>query len=96
MSDTTANLTMAGAVLLTGLSALLLLVGATSYARMRAPRLLWVSLAFAGFLVQGVYLTMLAYRDRGAVATGSAGALPVIITLDVVILALLYLAAVKR
>jgi hypothetical protein len=96
MSPATANLTVAGAVLLTGLSLLLLLVGLVSYTRTKSARLGWVSLAFAAFTVQGFYLSIRSYRDRAEIAEGSAGPYPVLIFLDVLIVVFLYLAAVKR
>jgi hypothetical protein len=96
MSATTANVAMAGAVILTGLAFLLAVVGAFSYSRTKAPRLVWVTLAFLGFVAQGFYLAMIAYRDRGDIAAGQGGPVPTIIALDLAIVAFLYLAVLKR
>lgn len=96
MSALAANLTVAGAVLLTGLSLLLAAIGAVSYLRTKSMRLLWVALAFAGFAVQGIYLWMLSYRGRSDVAEGSAGPFPTLLGLDLAIVVLLYLSVLKR
>jgi hypothetical protein len=96
MSALTANLTVAAAVLLTGLSLLLALVGGFSWSRTRSARLAWVTLAFAAFAVQGIYLWALSYRERSSVSSGSAGPFPTLLGLDLAIVALLYLSVLKR
>ncbi|MEK6976192.1 MAG: hypothetical protein AABY18_07605 [Candidatus Thermoplasmatota archaeon] len=95
MSALEANAAVAAGVILTGLSLLLLAVGVVSYTRLRHGRLLWVSVAFLVMAAQGLYLTVLAYKDRAAISGGdlSLGALAVV-NLGVVIA--LYLAVLKR
>jgi len=91
-----ANVAMGAAVLLTGLSLLLSVVGLVSWSRLRHPRLLWVSVAFALFAAQGVYLAERAYAARAEIqAAGLDGLLPTVTFLDLAIVLALYLAAWK-
>ena len=96
MSAATANLTVAAALLLAGLSILLTIVAVASYARTKSPRLAWISAAFVAFAIQGVYLTVLSYKERGEIARGLGGPVPMLIALDLAIVAFLYLAVLKR
>lgn len=91
-----ANVAVGAAVLLAGVSLLLAVVGVVSYLRIGHKRLLWVAAAFVGFLVQGVLLASVLYRDRGAVAAGQADVLPWLAVLNLGIVAALYLAVLKR
>lgn len=95
MSALGANLAVASAVVLSGISALLLAVGIVSYARLRHGRLLWVCVAFLVMAAQGVYLTLLLYRDRAAVAAGDYS-LAGLTLVNLGIVLALYLAVLKR
>jgi uncharacterized membrane protein len=90
-----ANAAVGAAVLLCGLATLLFVVGLVSYLRLRHSRLLWVGLAFLLLGIQGVVLSILAYRDRAAIAAGDSPltSLP-LIGLGIVVA--LYLAVLKR
>lgn len=90
-----ANVAVAVGVLLTGLSLLLFVVGAASYARVRNAKLLWVSLAFLGFAGQGVYFSVDAYARRGELAR-ELDAMPVLAAVNLAIVVALYLAVLKR
>lgn len=95
MSALAANLAVASAILLTGLSMLLMAVGLVSYLRLRHSRLLWVTLGFLGMAAQGLYLSVLAYQDRAAIAAGDQ-AITTLAIVNLVIVFALYLAVVKR
>ncbi len=95
MSDLAANLAVASAIVLSGLSLLLLAVGVVSYTRLRHGRLLWVNLAFLIMAGQGTYLTLLAYKDRAAIAAGDLSVTTLAFVNLGVVLAL-YLAVLKR
>ena len=90
-----ANLAVAAAVVLTGISVLLLAVGAVSYARLRHGRLLGICVAFLVMAVQGVVLAVLSYRQRGAIADGEL-ALPGLSAMNLAIVLALYVAVLKR
>lgn len=95
MSALGANVAVASAVILSGLSLLLLVVGVVSYTRLRHGRLLWVCVAFLVMAAQGAYLTYLAYRDRAEIAAGDLSvATLTLVNLGIVIA--LYLAVLKR
>lgn len=96
MSAHLANLAVGAAVLLTGVSLLLTLLGAISWRRVRHARLLWITLAFAAFSAKGAYLAQHAYDARGELAAaGLDGFLPVVVLADLAIVIMLYLAAWK-
>jgi hypothetical protein len=90
-----ANLAVGAAILLAGLSLLLAIVGFTSYARLRNARLLWVSFAFVGFLVQGAALAWRSYEARGDIASGGTDLL-LFSLLNLGIVLALYFAVLKR
>jgi hypothetical protein len=90
-----ANLAVGAAVLLSGVSTLLFVVGLVSWMRLRHARLFWVGLAFLLLAVQGVLLTILAYRDRGAIAAGNSSFTGLAFVGLGIVLAL-YLAVLKR
>jgi len=96
MSTLLANLAVAVGVLLVGISMLLLVVGLVSYARLRDRRLLWVSVAFAGFLAQGMWLSIDLYHRRGAIATDGWDTLPALAAVDLGIVLSLYVAVLKQ
>lgn len=95
MSALAANLAVASAVVLSGLSLLLLAVGLVSYARLRHGRLMWVCIAFLVMAGQGLYLTLLAYQDRAAIAAGDAS-ITTLTFVNLGIVIALYLAVLKR
>lgn len=95
MSALAANLAVGAAVVLSGLSILLLVVGVVSYTRMRHGRLFWVCVAFAVMAAQGIYLTFLAYRDRAAISGGEMS-LTALTVVNLGIVIALYLAVLKR
>lgn len=95
MSAFGANLAVASAVVLAGISTLLLAVGIVSYTRLRHGRLLWVCAAFLVMAAQGVYLSLLLYRDRAAVADGDYS-LAGLTLVNLGIVVALYLAVLKR
>lgn len=94
MGALAANIAVAVGILLAGLSILLMTVGLVSYFRVRHPRLLWVSLAFAAFAGQGVYVAFDAYNRRGELAQ-SWDALPAVAAVNLGIVLALYLAVLK-
>ncbi len=96
MSSEWANIAVAAAVLLCGLSLMLCVLGLTAYGRMRNAKLLFVSLAFLGFALQGAYLAWLAYQKRADVAAGSAGEFPILTVANLAIVTVLYMAVLKR
>jgi hypothetical protein len=95
MSELAANLAVGCSILLAGVSALLLLVGLVSYARVRHPRLLWVALAFSLMCAQGVVLALASYRDRLAIAEGELF-LPGLAVLGLATALTLYVSVLKR
>ena len=95
MSDVTANAAIAGAVILSGISLLLLAIGVISYTRLRHGRLLWICIAFLVMAVQGAVLTFLTYGDRGAIADGDLS-LPGLTAVNLGIVLALYFAVLKR
>lgn len=96
MSAILANVAVGAAVLLTGVSLLLALLGALSWRRVRHARLLWITLAFAMFAAKGAFLAERAYDARGELdAAGLSGLLPVVVLADLAIVLALYLAAWK-
>lgn len=95
MSAFAANVAVASAIVLCGLSLLLLAVGVVSYTRLRHGRLLWVNVAFLIMAAQGTYLTVLAYRDRAAIANGDFS-LTTLAFVNLGIVLALYLAVLKR
>lgn len=95
MSALVANLAVAAAVVLVGVSFLLFVVGIVSYYRMRHMRLLWVGLAFLFMAIQGGVLTYLAYTQRGDISQGEVSfATLAFVNLGIVLA--LYLAVLKR
>lgn len=95
MSDVTANAAVAAAIILSGISLLLLAIGVISYTRLRHGRLLWICIAFFVMAVQGAVLTYLSYSDRGAIASGDL-ALPGLTAVNLGIVLALYFAVLKR
>ncbi|MFO1533071.1 MAG: hypothetical protein ABR562_05135 [Thermoplasmatota archaeon] len=93
----TANVAVGAAVLLTGISLLLTIVGFVSFARLRNGRLLWVGLAFLGFAAQGATMAWWAY-DRRAELAAAPGVpdLLVLASMGLAIVVGLYLAVLKR
>ncbi len=94
MGAALANLAVGAAILLTGVSAALLVIGLVAYGRTRHLRMLWVSLAFALFVAQGALLGWDAFQRRDEIAGGSAFPGLVFVNLGIVIA--LYLAVLKR
>lgn len=95
MSDLTANVAVAAGIVLSGLSLLLLAIGVITYTRLRHDRLLWVCVAFLVMAGQGIYLTILAYRDRASIADGDLSLASLAFVNLGVVLAL-YLAVLRR
>lgn len=95
MSVFQANLAVAVAVLLAGLSALLAVVGLLTWRRIRHAKLAWVALAFVLFAAEGVYLARDAYLRRGELADGW-DALPWLALGNLLIVLCLYFAVLKR
>jgi hypothetical protein len=95
MSALLANVAIAAAIVLSGLSVLLLVVGLVSYFRLRHTRLLWVGIAFLLMAGQGIVLTVLAFKDRGAIAAGETSFTSLAFVNLGIVLAL-YLAVLKR
>jgi hypothetical protein len=97
MSDLIANLAVAAAVLLTGVSLTLAVLGWLAARRIKHPRLYWVALAFLAFAGKGGYLVLLAYRERAAIAAAGMGELiPLVTLIDLGIVLALYFAAWTR
>lgn len=80
-------------VCLMGFSLLLLITSIISYVKVKNTKLLFVSLAFLGFFIKGLLLTL-------AVLIGSFkepfGASMAILVLDFAILIMIYIAVVKK
>ena len=93
MDAALANLAVGAAIVLTGVSAVLLVVGLIAYGRTRHVRMLWISFAFALFLVQGLVLSWQVYGERGDIA---ASRLPALVFVNLGIVLALYLAVLKR
>lgn len=91
-----ANVAIAAAILLAGLSLTLFILGAVAATRLRNPKLWFITLAFAGFAAQGVYLALLAWQRRADVAADAAGEFPVLAVSSLAIVILLYLGVLKR
>lgn len=89
-----ANLAVAAAVVLLGVSTLLFAVGLLSYWRLRHGRLLWVGLAFLFMAVQGAVLTWLTFRDRAGIADGESS-WPVLALVNLAIVLALYASVLK-
>ncbi len=85
-----ANIAVGAAVLLAGLSLLLATVGLLAYRRVGHIRLLWISLAFVGFLAQGVLLTIEAVENRADQGW------PTMTLLNLAIVGALYVAVLRR
>lgn len=94
MGALAANVAVGVAILLAGLSLLLMVVGLVSYARMRHPRLIWVTVAFAAFAAQGLYLAWDAFHRRADLAQ-QWDALPTLAAVNLGIVIALYLAVLK-
>jgi hypothetical protein len=90
-----ANVAVGASILLTGVSFLLMCIGAISWARVRHARLLWVCVAFALFALQGILLAVATYERRAEVADGEM-LLPGVAVLGLATVACLYLAVLKR
>jgi hypothetical protein len=90
MSAWLANVAVALGILLAGIAMVLLLIGLIAYGRLRSGKLLWVSIAFAGFVAQGVLFTLDAYARR---AQPEVPALPLV---SLAIVLALYFAVLKR
>lgn len=95
MSALTANVAVAAAIVLFGVSMLLLAIGVLTYTRMRSGRLFWVCVAFLVMAGQGLYLSILAYQNRAAIATGD-WSLTGLTAVNLGIVFALYLAVLKR
>ena len=95
MGALAANLAVGAAVLLAGISTILFVIGLVSYTRIRHGRLLWVSLAFAGFAGQGIYLAVDAYQRRGELAQ-AWDVLPALTLVNLGIVVALYLAVLRE
>lgn len=95
MSALQANLAVAVAILLAGVSLLLAFVGFLTWRRIGHAKLAWVTLAFLLFAGQGAYLARDAYVRRGELAAGW-DALPWIALVNLLIVSCLYLAVLKR
>lgn len=95
MSALTANIAVAAAIALFGVSLLLLAIGVVSYTRLRNGRLFWVCVAFLVMAAQGLYLTVLAYQNRAAIASGDWSFTGLTVVNLGIVLAL-YLAVLKR
>lgn len=79
------------------LSMALTTIGALAWRRKRATRLLWVTIAFALFLVKGISLALGLYvLGMISVPRGFAGTFDLMLILDVLILVILYLALFRR
>ncbi len=85
-----ANIAVGAGVLLAGLSLLLASVGLLAYRRLGHTRLLWISLAFLGFLVQGILFTVEAVQNRGDQGW------PTMTLLNLAIVGALYIAVLRR
>ncbi len=98
MSELLANVAMGAAVLLTGVAALLFVVGIISWRRVRHPRLFWVAGAFGILVLQGLFFMRHAYDARGLIAEEGLQATPVVgaTILSLGVAAALYLAALRR
>lgn len=83
------------AILLAGISLILLVVASFSYARLKGARLLAIAVAFALSLVQGILLIRLAYTERGAIADGAAS-IPLLAAVSLAMVMAIYLAVLKR
>lgn len=95
MSAWFANVAIAAAVILLGVSLLLFSVGVLSYWRLRHGRLLWVAIGFLFMAVQGAVLSTLAYRDRGLISDGDIS-WPALAFVNLAIVIALYLAVLKQ
>lgn len=91
-----ANVAVGAAVVLAGISLLLAVVAAVSYARLRHGRLLWVGAAFTGFAAEGCALAWWAYARRADLAAGGSPELLWLAVLNLGIVLALYLAVLKR
>lgn len=89
-----ANVAVAVAVLLCGLSLLLAIVAWTSWRRIGHGRLFWVGAAFAGFAAKGVWLILDSYGRRGELAAGWDG-LAWLGVVDLAIVVMLYVAVLQ-
>lgn len=94
MGALAANLAVAAGILLAGISLTLFIVGLVAYFRVKHPRLLWVSIAFLGFLAQGVYVAVDAYQRRGELSQ-SWDALPALGLVNLGIVLALYVAVLR-
>lgn len=95
MSALQANLAVAVALLLLGLSLLLAFVGLLTWRRLGHGKLGWVTLAFALFAGQGAYLLRDAYIRRAELAQ-EWDVLPYLALTNLLIVLALYLAVLKR
>jgi hypothetical protein len=90
MSAVIANLSLAVGIILSGVALLLMAIGLLAYFRMRHTRMLWVSIAFFLFALQGALFAWDAYQTRG---DPSFPTLPMV---SMGIVMALYLAVLKR
>jgi len=72
-------------IVITGLSALLFVVSAASYIRLKAGKLLIINLAFLAFIIKG-FLTIFEYITQSRIG----------LILDLIIIILLYFAVAKK
>jgi len=87
------NLELFLSVALTGFSLILFVISAITYRRVQRTKLLFVSLAFALFLVKGLMLTLGLFIDSiGDVFRSSV----LVIMLDFGIMVFLYFSVVKK
>jgi hypothetical protein len=91
-----ANLAVGAAILLAGVALLLAVVGIVAWRRLGNARLLWVTLAFLGFVAEGVALAWRAYDKRADIAAGGSPELLLLAVGNLAIVACLYLAVLKR
>lgn len=89
-----ANLAVAAAVLLAGLSLLLAFVAGSALRRIGHGRFLWLTVAFLAFAAKGGWLVWALYEARGDVAAGWNG-LATLAVVDLGIVLALYLAVLK-
>lgn len=90
MSAFVANLAVTVGLLVAGVALVLAIVGFLSYTRLRHTRLLWISIAFVGFVAQGAVLTVRALQQR------SDPVFPTLGILSLAILLALYAAVLRR
>ncbi|MHB8634252.1 MAG: hypothetical protein ACYDBQ_09875 [Thermoplasmatota archaeon] len=96
MGAALANAAVGAGVLLAGVALILAVVGVLSWRRIGHGRLLWVSLAFVGFVAEGCYLAYASYVDRAAIAASPSLQPLLLPALNVAIVLCLYVAVLRR